>query len=160
MYCQCGCGKLAPIAKKTRRGYMKGESMRFVLGHHLRTAEYKAALYTEQRNAKISAAHADGRIPFPVSRPGNAHPSWRGADIGYAQAHFRVVSRRGQPVEHLCAGCFAKPADEWAINHSYPMLRYGLHSGLVKAFSPDVMAYVPFCRSCHRKADRRGGFRG
>ena len=34
--CDCGCGILAPIASKTARdrGHVKGESIRFVKGHH------------------------------------------------------------------------------------------------------------------------------
>ena len=35
-YCQCGCGQLAPIAPDTHRarGYVKGESRRFISGHN------------------------------------------------------------------------------------------------------------------------------
>jgi HNH endonuclease len=36
--CQCGCGKPAPIAKRTRpdRGYCKGQPLRFIKGHQFR----------------------------------------------------------------------------------------------------------------------------
>lgn len=33
-YCQCGCGGLAPIAKESGKGYRKGESKRYIAGHH------------------------------------------------------------------------------------------------------------------------------
>lgn len=44
--CECGCGEPAPIATKTDRaqGYVKGESMHFVHGHHIRLANYRARL--------------------------------------------------------------------------------------------------------------------
>lgn len=37
-YCQCGCGRLAPIAPQTdtKRGWVKGKPKRFVTGHHKR----------------------------------------------------------------------------------------------------------------------------
>jgi hypothetical protein len=44
--CECGCGQPAPIAKTTwkRRGYIKGQPLRFISGHNLpkdRTAHFK-----------------------------------------------------------------------------------------------------------------------
>ena len=38
--CECGCGRPTPIAKRTGRGYKKGEAMRFVRCHRLRRATY------------------------------------------------------------------------------------------------------------------------
>ena len=37
--CECGCGRLAPIAKKTdnARGYIQGKPRRFIRGHSSRT---------------------------------------------------------------------------------------------------------------------------
>lgn len=36
--CECGCGGLAPIAKKsnTKRGHIKNQPMRFISGHHFK----------------------------------------------------------------------------------------------------------------------------
>jgi hypothetical protein len=36
--CECGCGKLAPITRRAikKRGYRKGERMRFINGHNTR----------------------------------------------------------------------------------------------------------------------------
>jgi hypothetical protein len=44
--CQCGCGQTTPIAKKTRTsiGHVKGEHVRFVLGHGNRVGRYRAAI--------------------------------------------------------------------------------------------------------------------
>ena len=38
--CQCGCGNRAPIAPQTntRRGQVKGEPLRYIVGHHRRKA--------------------------------------------------------------------------------------------------------------------------
>lgn len=38
--CECGCGEPAPIAKKTasRWGHRKGEPVRFIYGHNVRTS--------------------------------------------------------------------------------------------------------------------------
>jgi hypothetical protein len=123
----------------------------------MRVEDFKVALYTPERNAKISAAHADGRIPPVEPKSGPDHPSWRGDAIGYTQAHFRVVKARGAATEYDCVGCGGF-ADEWAIDHNRATAR-GFHGGRDKALSADVDAYVPPCRSCHRTADRRGGFR-
>lgn len=157
-YCQCGCGGQTVLASQTRRGYIKGEPMRFIHGHHLRTAEYKARLFTEERSDKLRAAHADGRIPKPTVRRGVDSPSWRGAQIGYTQAHIRVVKERGDAAHYLCEACGAN-AHEWAIDHAHRTLQFGTHAGRLKPYSADTSAYVPLCRSCHRSADRRGGYR-
>lgn len=151
--CQCGCGGAAPIARKTRRGYVKGESMKFILGHHMRMPRYKEAVFTEERNQKIRAAHADGRIPSPHPGWGAKNPSWRGDDINYAGVHSRLLSHRGPASAHRCAKC-RNSADEWALNHDHPAVRRA-----DKPFSTDVSAYLPLCRSCHRLADRNGGYR-
>ena len=35
--CECGCGNIAPIAKRTARGYVKGQYQRFLKGHFIIT---------------------------------------------------------------------------------------------------------------------------
>lgn len=157
-YCQCGCGDLAPIAKLTRRGYRKGEPMRFIQGHHLRLPEYKDNLYTPERNAKISAAHAAGRIPYVTYPSGADHPSWRGENISYSRAHARIIAERGPAPSHQCAEC-GSAAHEWAFNHAHKPTRVVVHDGRPTPLSVDVNAYEPLCRSCHRLADSRGGYR-
>ena len=43
-YCQCGCGQLAPIAKKTDRrdGSVKGQPVRFIKGHQSRRRDLRS----------------------------------------------------------------------------------------------------------------------
>ncbi len=131
--------------------------MRFVQGHHLRLAEYKVALYTPERNAKISDAHADGRIPDPKPKPGSANPQWRGDEVGYAGAHQRLYNERGSPIEYECETCGDR-AKEWALNHGLATKK-DKRGGRWVPYSPDPQAYVPLCVSCHRSADRNGGYR-
>jgi hypothetical protein len=151
--CECGCGEPTLLSKQTRRGYRKGEPQRFLHGHHLRIDQYKAMIITPERNEKIRQAHRDGRIPNPTPKPGASNPMWKGDEVGYAGAHQRLGAVSGD-----CVSC-GEPAEEWAIDHSYPSLMVGYHGGREKAYSPDPDAYVALCRPCHRSADRNGGWR-
>jgi hypothetical protein len=51
--CQCGCGRPAPIATTTsrRNGYVKGEPMRFIHGHHRRGLKH-----SEESRQKMAEA--------------------------------------------------------------------------------------------------------
>jgi len=46
--CQCGCGRPAPLAQRTdkKRGYIKGQSVRFIPGHNNKPAENPIPLNT------------------------------------------------------------------------------------------------------------------
>lgn len=48
VYCACGCGQLTKIAMKDwpEFGHVKGEPLRYVIGHNTRTAPYPAEQYT------------------------------------------------------------------------------------------------------------------
>lgn len=43
--CECGCGEPAPIATKnhTRSGYVKGQPLRYIKGHHQKMRDYPSA---------------------------------------------------------------------------------------------------------------------
>lgn len=78
--CECGCGQAAPIAKQTsaRSGVVKGQPLRFVMGHFVRT------------------------------RPrGEAHPSWRGGRYRHASGYTMVRcvgharAKKGYVLEHI-----------------------------------------------------------
>lgn len=49
--CQCGCGGVAPLAKQseTKRGYVKGQPMRFIPGHNMKGKVLPAKKYRTVR---------------------------------------------------------------------------------------------------------------
>ena len=55
MYCECGCGGLAPVSNvnRTRDGHVKGQPMRFIANHHLRTANQRKRLSEGFRHASL-----------------------------------------------------------------------------------------------------------
>lgn len=81
--CECGCGRLAPIAKRTKRskGYVKGVPVRFVHGHHARGVG-------NPNWAGGRSMHAEG---YPmVKAPG--HPRAK-AEGSYVFEHILIVER-------------------------------------------------------------------
>ncbi len=46
--CECGCGQPAPIAKRTNRkfGHIRGQPVRFIVGHFSRTATFRHVMKT------------------------------------------------------------------------------------------------------------------
>lgn len=58
MFCNCGCGALAPIAKwsDVRRGWIKGEPVRFIRGHANRNRHGDRARF----EAKVNRAAGQG----------------------------------------------------------------------------------------------------
>jgi hypothetical protein len=57
--CGCGCGRLAPIAKKTirRLGYVKGKPMRYLRGHSHRKAPEEALVSGEGYRLVLMPGH-------------------------------------------------------------------------------------------------------
>lgn len=128
--CECGCGQIAPLATQncTRRGYVKGEPMRFVNGHQNRgrlwgeahREKFIAAMTgkqaSDEKRAKISATHkARGIQPSrEATAKGNANrptmddsPSWKGGvsivngrRCIYAPDHHRA-HKNGYVYEHI-----------------------------------------------------------
>lgn len=78
-------------------------------------------------------------------------PRWRGDEIGYLSAHYRVYAARGKASSYPCASC-GEPAANWAYDHGDPDERRGGPKNL--PYSPDPGRYRPLCCSCHVKADR------
>ena len=93
-YCQCGCGGLAPIAKQsdTRKGWIRGQPVRFIAMHHHRI---RAAL-SEERKAT--------RFWPKVDRSGGPDACWPWTACtcnGYGQ--FGTTRRRGPIPAHRMA---------------------------------------------------------
>ena len=87
--CECGCGALAPIAKRMNnpRGQVKGRPLRFIPGHFGKNG---TALRAER------------------------HGEWKGSAAGYDACHKRVYAVRGAPSR--CEHCQSTTAKrfEWA----------------------------------------------
>lgn len=86
-------------------------------------------------------------------RSGERHPLWKGDDIGYTAAHYRVRSQFGPASEHRCIGC-GEPAYAWTYDHLDPeellefvTLPHGREAWV--PYSTDPCRYQPRCNSCH-----------
>lgn len=108
--CQCGCGKLAPIANRTdvRRGYVKGQPQRFYPGHRIFPALSRDDYFWN----KVDKRGADECWP------------WKGGvDLdGYGQSCYKYRNQRahrlawevvnGRPVPsglNVCHSCDNPP---------------------------------------------------
>jgi len=89
-----------------------------------------------------------------AARRGADHPSWV-AIPGYAAAHYRVSSARGQARDQgVCdwEGC-ALPANEWSYDHDDPNESHELRRGVPRSYSADPSHYRALCRPHHRAFD-------
>ena len=89
--CECGCGQVTPIAKRNRPewGHIKGQPVRFVIGHYARTA-------TGEKNPRWTGGryvHPEGYVY--ICLPG--HP--RANQRGYVYEHLLLAERAlGRPI--------------------------------------------------------------
>lgn len=81
---------------------------------------------------------------------GALNDAWKGADVGYAAAHYRLRSWRGEPSTMLCIDCGLQ-AHEWSYARGSTSERVD-HRGC--SYSTDVTDYDPRCKSCHTAYDR------
>lgn len=125
-FCECGCGKLAPIARKTRRrwGHVKGEPVRFIRGHHAR-----GRIRSPEHQARLNAAVV-----------GEKNASWKGADANSATIHEWLRSHYAKA--GICDRCKkSKPTDFAFRFHPEPHTR-------------NREDYLELCRGCHLSMDR------
>lgn len=83
---------------------------------------------------------------------GTKNAAWRGDDLSYTAAHYRVTQRRGRASRHACLDCSA-PAQEWSYIGGCPREKRDPLRG--SPYSPNPEMYVPRCKSCHTKLDRK-----
>jgi hypothetical protein len=81
---------------------------------------------------------------------GDKNAKWRGNDIGYEAAHFRVKAIWGTARDHTCRHC-AGPAAHWAYDHGDPNEKLDPEQG---PYSTDPAHYFPLCVRCHLAFDR------
>jgi hypothetical protein len=89
--CQCGCGKPAPIADCTRRGYRKGQPLRFIHGHNMLAKYPQAPAYSGPRRF---CACGCGK-PAPIAERNEARYGWRkGHPLRYIRGHHARITNR------------------------------------------------------------------
>lgn len=91
--CECGCGRLTNLADRTRpkKGHIKGQPVRFLQGHHVRTPEHQEKL----------------------NRPkGKNHHRWKGDAVGNRAIHIWVS--RWKKKTGKCSTCPHRGYTEWA----------------------------------------------
>lgn len=83
------------------------------------------------------------------------HPAWTGDDASYNATHIRLRASRGPARHHLCVDCGHRAGD-WSYAGGAPDERSdttGANAG--HPFSLNMAFYVPRCRPCHLRFDRR-----
>lgn len=81
------------------------------------------------------------RKPFKRNQLGSNNSSWKGNDITYAAAHYRVVSKKGRPTKcEVCGTTDESKVYDWACVGDYM----------------NIDDYKRMCRSCHWKHDKIG----
>jgi hypothetical protein len=109
-----------------------------------------------KRTASIKRTYAEGRVRHAranLGLRGEETSQWKGDDVSYRAAHFRLYSQRGKPA--ICDLC-GQPAHEWALKDAAEAVKVqqdGRFAG--KRYSPRIDDYFPACRSCHRSYDGR-----
>ena len=141
--CACGCGSPAPIAKKTntRAGYTKGQPMRFVFGHSLRTCLGKGG--EAGRGRTLSESHKD---KIARTKVGSLNPNWRDERVAYASLHDWLI--KNFPKRGVCEECGKTSRTDYAFDH-----RIGEHTR-------NRDDYRELCRQCHMRWDVEIGKRG
>jgi hypothetical protein len=73
-FCQCGCGRSVRIAQKTirRRGWVKGEPIRFMRGHHTLGVTYPRTKH-HGRYAAIHVLIAEAALGRPLPASAEVH---------------------------------------------------------------------------------------
>lgn len=96
--CLCGCGSPTPLSKRTERGYVRGEFVCYVIGHHRRSSplEYIVDEETGCWNWQRSLVKGYGRIYTQDHRYEAAHR------IFYERKFGRDSIPDGLYLDHLC----------------------------------------------------------
>jgi hypothetical protein len=94
-YCHCGCGGLAPIATATKRskGHVKGEPLRFILGHRTRLRRVEIP----EPNPSGLCWCGCGERTALAAETKRSVPTVAGKPVRYIRNHHR----RKSPVEYI-----------------------------------------------------------
>lgn len=93
--------------------------------------------------------------PLMVRRvpSGEKSPHYRGDEIGYSAAHWRLRKQRGKASNYACVDCDLQ-AEHWSYDLKDPNCRYENFQGKTLAYSLKVEHYQPRCVQCHALHDR------
>lgn len=123
-------------------------------GVYQRTEKHRQIASAGLRRAWAEGRYAD-RTASMKDRRGTEHNVWKGEDVGYSGAHWRLTQERGRAGTYSCAECFDDAA-EWALNKEASDVRWGDEGhGVLAPYSVNPADYDPLCKSCHRKRDAR-----
>jgi len=146
--CVCGCGLPAPLSRQsdTKRGYVKGQPLRFRVGHNHRPGR------------------TDGRYPH-VYKPD--HP--RAMRTGCVMIHVLVAERalgrylpRTAEIHHVDGdkGNYANRNLVICQDHAYHFLLHARARTVKAGGDPNTQKFCADCRQCREFAEfnqRRGG---
>jgi hypothetical protein len=135
--CECGCGEPAPIAPKnnTKRGYVKGQPFRFVVGHNPPSEHFRE----RARESVRGPLSAEALERIAESKRGAKHPLWQGDAANYRAVHKWLC--RNYPKAGRCDRCGREARTEYAF----------LAGG--RNVTRNREDYAELCRSCHVKHD-------
>lgn len=133
--CACGCGEPAPIATKTNsaQGYVKGEPMTWVKGHHIRIRRPHPGYWTAERRERHAATKRTKAIGNTiVKRSGNVLYRMVMTVDGYEYEHRLVagtmIGRPLRPDEHVHHidgdGLNNDPTNLEVLSHAEHMARH------------------------------------
>jgi hypothetical protein len=96
-YCRCGCGEKTSLASQghTAKGYVKGEPVRFLVGHHRRKGPLDYIV--DEHGCWIWQRTLDSKGYGVLRRSGIAHQAHRWY---WEQEHGAVPD--GLEMDHLC----------------------------------------------------------
>lgn len=118
-YCQCGCGQKTPLAKQTnkKRGWVKGEPLRFIFGHQFgRVAE------TITGNTTGLCLCGCGQ-PAPIAKGTNKKRGWvKGEPLDYIKGHYK---KPRAPLPTYPEGVYAPWVEEFGLQHEYGTCQCG-----------------------------------
>jgi len=114
--CECGCGKLAPIApfSNKRRGWVKGEPLRFIRGHNRVPNRYRFTAKDSANGGKLgyryTTEHKDSIRAAKLAR------GFKGPTFGKKQSMATKAMRRTIAIDGNHALHFPNRTDEESAN--------------------------------------------
>lgn len=148
-FCMCGCGELAPVAKRTQtsKGWFKGESIRFIPGHHNRGIHNP--MYGVPSPSTGRSLSVETKLKMSEDRKGSKNPAWKGGTTSINQIDRKIAEQKQWAIDvknrdNYTCQCCGKRGGKLRSHHIrlyslYPKLRIDLKNG------------ITLCATCHKK---------